>query len=97
MGTMKCSPKFYCPGQFKAFQSVIQVFFYSVQETWLSCLFKDFLFPQKQLLRKMNYLLLFRLFRGKQKGWILTIICKSYLISAQTEPKYANKYNTLFF
>lgn len=59
MGAMKCSPKFYCTGQFKAFQSVIQEFSYSIQETWLNCLFKDFLFPQKQLLRKMNYLLLF--------------------------------------
>lgn len=38
MGTVKCSPKFYCSGQFKAFQSVIQVFSCSVQETWLSCL-----------------------------------------------------------
>lgn len=59
MGTMKCSPKFYCTGHFKVFLCVIQVFSYSVQETWLSCLFRDFLFPQKQLLRKMNYLLPF--------------------------------------
>lgn len=42
MGTMKCSPKFYCTGHFKVFLSVIQVFSYSGQETWLSCLFKDF-------------------------------------------------------